>query len=497
MDNITELSESLAVNVNKIKKIFHYPQNSDLMIRELYLSSIKRKAVLFYMNGMVNEQFLNQYVIKPLVENTSEFSNSAVGIEFIKNSLQSSKIRKLSCYSDIVKDILDGRTILIIDGYAAALSSNTIKYEHRSVERSETENVVKGPHESFVESPLVNRSLIRKHLKSSNLVTEAINIYVDDKSEVYIMYNKAIANPELVNEVRQRINKIKQNNYTGMVTASIIQQYIEDSSLLLPTLLYTELPDRAASFIKEGHVVVLADSSPSSLIAPATFWSFFHTPEDMYFRLLAGNFIRIVRIIAVFISLFTPAIYIAITNYHQEMIPTDLLLAISATRERVPFPIVFEVVGMEIAFEIIRECSFRIPSNIGSTIGIVGTLVLGQAAVQANIISPLLVIIIAITGLSGFSVSNIDLNMSLRVSRFFFTFCAIMMGFLGLAIGITAFTAYVVSVKSFGVPFFSPVTPYYESSMDMLIRSKVRNQWLKALFTNPKLRFKKTPSKEE
>jgi spore germination protein KA len=406
-------------------------------------------------------------------------------------------MKKQNSYSEIAKDLLDGRTVLIIDGFAGALSSNTIKYEHRAVERSQTENIIKGPHESFVESPLVNRALIRKLARNKNLVSEAIDIGLEDRSEVFIMYNKNIANPELVNEVRKRINKIKEDKYSGMATAAIIQQYIEDSSLLMPTVLYTELPDRAASFIKEGHVIVIADSSPSCLIAPATFWSFFHTPEDMYFRFIAGNFIRLIRIIAVFISLLTPAIYVAITNYHQEMIPTDLLLAISATRERVPFPIVFEVVGMEIAFEIIRECSFRIPTNIGSTIGIVGTLVLGQAAVQANIISPILVIIIAITGLSGFAVSNADLNMSLRVSRVFFTFCAIMMGFLGLAVGITAFTAYVVSVKSFGVPFFSPVTPHYESSLDMLFRSKVRNQWLKALFTNPKIKLKNTPSKEE
>jgi spore germination protein KA len=262
-------------------------------------------------------------------------------------------------------------------------------------------------------------------------------------------------------------------------------------------VLFTELPDRAVSFLKEGHVVILVDNNPSCLIVPATFWSFFHTPEDMSYRWIAGNFIRLIRLIAVFISLLTPAIYIAITNYHQEMIPTDLLLAISATREKVPFPIVFEVVGMEIAFEIIRECSFRIPTSIGSTIGIVGTLILGQAAVQANIISPILVIVVALTGLSTFAISNTDLNMSIRISRFFFTFCSIMMGFLGLSLGITVFTVYIISIKSFGVSFFAPVTPHYEASRDMIFRSTIKNQWLRALFTRPKLKYKKTPSKEE
>jgi spore germination protein KA len=496
--NMEVMSDNLISNASRIKELFHYPLNSDLVIREIYISSIKRKSVLFYINGIVNEEFIDDYIIKPLIENTKSEAEVTLGIDLIKNSLQASKINMQTRFSEIAKDLLDGKAILLIDGYAGALSSVTVKYEHRSVERSQTENVTKGSHESFVESSLVNRSLIRKYLKSKNLVTETIDIGVEDKCDIHILYHNSIANPELISEVKQRINRIKEDNYNGMINSSIVEQYIEDTTFsIVPTVLFTELPDRAVSFLKEGHVVILVDNNPSCLIVPATFWSLFHTAEDMNYRWIAGNFIRLIRIIAIFISLMTPAIYIAITNYHQEMIPTDLLLAISATREKVPFPIVFEVVGMEIVFEIIRECSFRIPTNIGSTIGIVGTLILGQAAVQANIISPILVIVVAITGLSSFAVSSTDLNMSIRISRFFFTFCSIMMGFLGLSLGIIIFTAYIVSIESFGVPFLAPITPHYESSRDMIFRSVVKRQWLKPLFTKPKLKNKKTPSKEE
>ncbi|MDF2674167.1 MAG: spore gernimation protein [Clostridiales bacterium] len=498
MNNMEVMSDSLISNVSRIKEMFHYPLNSDLVIREIYISSIKRKSVLFYMNGIVNEEFIDKHIIKPLIEGTRNEAEGSTDIELIKNSLQASQFNKLTRLSEIAKDLLDGKSILLIEGYEGALSSLSIKYEHRNVERSQTENVTKGSHESFVESSLVNRSLIRKYLKSKNLITETLDIGVEDKCDVHILYHNSIASPELINEVKQRINRIMEDNYNGMISSSIVEQYIEDTTFsIVPTVLFTELPDRAVSFLKEGHVVIFVDNSPSCLIVPATFWSFFHTPEDMSYRWIAGNFIRLVRIIAVFISLLTPAIYIAVTNYHQEMIPTDLLLAISATRESVPFPIVFEVVGMEIAFEIIRECSFRIPTSIGSTVGIVGTLILGQAAVQANIISPILVIVVALTGLSSFAVSNTDLNMSIRVSRFFFTFCAIMMGFLGLALGIVVFTTYIVSIESFGVPFLAPITPHYETSRDMIFRSVVKHQWLRPLFAKPKLEKKKTQPKEE
>lgn len=498
MEDRDVISENLISNFNILKEMFHYPLNADLAVRELHINSINKDSILLYINGIINEDTIDGYIIKPLIENTIATSEVNSGIDLIKNILQPLRIKKKNKFLDVAKDLLDGKTILLISGYSEVLSVNTLKYEHRSIEESKSESIVKGPHESFVESATINRSLIRKSLKNRNLITESIEIGTEDNCEIHLMYKSNTVNPELVKEVRDRIKKIKEDGYNGIITSSTLQQYIEDNSIsIVPTIMLTELPDRAVSFIKEGHIVILADNASSCLIVPATFWSFFHTPEDMYHRWIAGNFIRLIRIAAVLISLLTPAIYIAITNYHQEMIPTDLLLAISSTRERVPFPILFEVVGMELAFEIIRECSIRIPTNIGSTIGIVGTLILGQAAVEANIVSPILVIIIALTGVSSFAVSNIDLNMSIRISRFFFTFCSIMMGFLGLAIGITTFGVYVISIKSFGVPFFAPVIPYYESSRDMAFRSTVKRQWLKALYAKSKLKYKKTPSEEE
>lgn len=492
---ITEavIGTDLAFNMEKLKRIFVYPKNQDFAIRELYIELVKKKAALIYLEGIVNEPVIDEFIIDPVINNSGYKADGIQGIDLIRLSLSTVKVKEMSSFSRITQTVLDGYSVLLIDGFDKALSIDTAKYEHRSVERSETENITKGPHEGFIEAFKVNDSLIRKHLRNEKLVSESVNVGYKTLTRVFLMYREDVADPSLIDNIKERLGNIRTD---AMVTTSILGQFIEDNDYsIVPTVLYTELPDRAASYIESGHVVLLVDNSPSALIAPATFWSLFHTPEDTYHRWIAGNFIRLIRIISIFIMLFTPALYVAATNYHPEMIPTDLLLAIAASREKVPFPVIFEVVGMEMAFEVIREASIRIPTSMGATIGIVGALILGQAAVQANIISPLVVIIVALTGVASFAVSNTDLNMSIRISRFFFTFCGMVMGFLGIAVGIVVFLGYVISIRSFGVPFLAPVVPHSKSSRDMLFRSSVKDQNIRPLLTKLKSVYKSRPYK--
>jgi len=215
------------------------------------------------------------------------------------------------------------------------------------------------------------------------------------------------------------------------------------------------------------------ENSSASLILPVTFWSYFHSPEDRYLRLVFGNFSRLVRFFAVFITLFISSIYVALTNFHFEMIPQDLLLAISSARERVPFPVPIEVLIMEFAFELIREAGLRIPSPLGPTIGIVGALILGQAAVEANIISPIIVIVAALSGLSSFAVGDVSFNYSVRITRFLFIFSSMLFGIFSLIGAFLLWVMYMTSVKSFGVPYLSPMTPHYKSGGDFLFRKAV------------------------
>jgi spore germination protein KA len=298
------------------------------------------------------------------------------------------------------------------------------------------------------------------------------------------MYVADIANPNIVKDVKERISKIDAERVQA---ASILEQYLEERPYsLVPTTLATERPDRVASFLIEGHVALIMDGSPSVVIVPITFWSIFHNPEDQYQRWAYGNFIRIIRLMCVFIALLTPGLFTAVTMYHIDMIPTDLVLAIASSREKLPFPALMEVIIMEIAFEILREAGVRIPTPIGPTIGIVGALILGQAAVEANVVSPILVIIVAITGLASFAIPEISLSFMIRIARFLFLFAGAFMGFFGLATLFTISLAYVSHIKSFGVYFMSPYAPTYKSSKDLVARPPQRKQWLRPLNMAPK-----------
>ena len=496
MENcIDKIGKELSTNTQKLKDIFCYPINESFNIREVYIYAVKKKGCLIYLKGTVNEQLIDEFIIEKLIREHMTCNEVVHDLTLIKRIISAIKFTEETSFKQITKKILEGHVVLLIDGIDSCLVIEVTKYEQRAIGRSETENVIKGPHESFVEFYEINISLIRKYVKSAKLVNESVEIGLKETCKVQLVYREDIADPKLISNIKARLGEIKSDE---LMTSAVLGQYIEDNSYsIVPTVLFTELPDRAAAFIKEGYVVILPDNSPSVIIAPATFWSFFHTPEDTYHRWIAGNFIRILRLAAMTMTLLTPAIYIGLTNFHPEMIPTDLLLAIAASREKVPFPVIFEVIGMEIAFEIIREASIRIPTSIGSTIGIVGALILGQAAVQANIISPLIVIVVSITGVASFIISNVDLNMSVRIARFYFLACAILMGFLGIAVGIVIFFGYIISIKSFGVPFLAPVTPHYDSSRDMYLRSVIKKQMIRPLLTNLKIIYKRKPTRKE
>ncbi|MTI47613.1 MAG: spore germination protein [Firmicutes bacterium] len=480
------LFNNLEKNARYLKTTFCYPRNKGLIFRELYVKSIDKKANIFFIDGMANDKNIIDHIIYPLSEDISTLKEEAKNI---KNIIKAKDIKELDCFHEIIDDILIGNTIVLIEGHSVGFSVDTSKFEHRQVEKPIRENVIKGPQEGFVESSQINLSLLRKRLRNEKLITERLTIGERSKSVVEIIYIDDLANSDIVNEVKDRINEIQADT---IHTIDILEQHIEERPYsLVPTVLYTERPDRVAAFLMEGHVAVLMDSSSDCLVLPVTFWSLFHTGEDMYQRWAYGNFIRIIRMISLFIALLTPSIYIAVSTFHSEMLPTDLLLAITATRERVPFPVIIEVMIMESAFELLREAGIRIPTPIGPTIGIVGALILGQAAVEANIVSPILVIIVALTGLASFAIPNNSLNFMIRISRFMFLILSSMLGAFGIMAGIAITVSYLVSVKSFGVPFLAPLAPYYPSSKDTIFRLPVWMQWIRPEHVKPKNNIRK------
>lgn len=479
------LSTDMNFNVDQMKLIFNHPVNKALHVREVYVSALNRGASILYIEGTIDLVVLEEQIVKRLQKEAPNVHapvwDSASFL--IRHVLAASDAKKVQDMNDIVKKLLDGNTIIIPEGYAWALAVESSGFEHRTVAEPQTENVLRGPREAFIESASVNRSLIRKQLRDPHLITEMITLGQQTDKLVSLVYLQHIANPDLINKVKDRIAQIESKDIMNL---SMLEQHLEERPYsIFPSILLTERPDRTSAFLMEGHIAMFMENSPYSLIVPITFWSLFHTAEDHYFRWMFGNFIRLIRVIAIFVALLTPSFYIAVSTFHAEMIPTDLMLAIAAARERVPFPVFFEIIFMEIAFEILREAGIRVPTPIGPTIGIVGALILGQAAVDANIVSPILVIVVSLTGLASFAIPEISFNFTIRILRFVMLFAASIIGFFGIALVITLLTVYIVSLKSFGVPFMSPMAPYQPSSKDLVFRRPVWKEWLQPLYASP------------
>lgn len=477
------LSNELQDNIEELNHRFESKLNNDFITRSCDVLSLDKKASIFFMNGLVDPKEIEEFILQPLTKTTIKFDEYKDTEQVIQDIIPVKNIKIVSMVSECVQGINRGQTLLVLEGIEKGVLLDTTKIEHRSIDKPQNELVLKGTNEGFVESISINKSLIRKQLRYEKLVTENIELKNRASDSISVMYVNDLVDKDVVKEVKKRLKEIEVDNIQNI---ALLEQYLEERPYsLVPTILYTERPDRAVSYILEGHVVILAENSPACLVAPVTFWSFFHTAEDNYQRWAYGNFIRLIRILSFFIAIVTPSFYVAATTFHIEMLPTDLALAIAAKRETIPFPAIIEVLIMEMAFEILREAGVRVPTPIGPTIGIVGALILGQAAVEANLISPIMVIVVAITGLSSFAIPDISFSFMMRIIRFVFLFAAATFGLLGIVICLTLSIAYLTMLNSFGVPFLSPKAPHNPSSKDLIFRKTIRNQQLRPTNINP------------
>ncbi|KAA9022670.1 spore germination protein [Niallia endozanthoxylica] len=457
--------------------LYSFPNNIDFMLREFTINKMERRAVLFYIPSLTDTKLIDEEIIKPLIMTDKEITD-------VPSAMSVSSIRTETGIDKAVNGLNTGDTLLLVEGLRHGYMIKTASAAGRSVEKPQNETTLFGPKESFIEKADINISLIRKRIRSEDFTVEKLTIGARSHNEVFIIYNKELASEKVLSEVKGRIGAISKD---AVQNISLLAQHIEDRKRsLVPTVLQTERPDRAASFIEDGYVIVVMNNSPFALVAPSTFWSFYHSGDDHYLRFINGNFTRLLRILAMFITLFTPSAYIAITNYHMEMLPTDLLLAIAGAREMVPFPAILELLMLELAFELIREAGVRVPVPIGPTIGIVGALILGQAGVEANVVSPIVVIVVALSGLSSYAIGDVNLNYTIRITRFAFLIAAGLMGIFGMVLCFMAALIYLTSLKSFGVPYLAPLTPAYKSSGDTVFRRLLTNEILRPGFTKTK-----------
>ncbi|PAE33649.1 spore germination protein [Bacillus sp. 7884-1] len=472
-----DISSDYEQNLATFKTIFSVPLNTDVKVREFIIRSLNRRAFIFFVSTMVDLEHIKESIMEKLLGNEEPSAK-------IEDIVSYPMAKTATNIGEITEFISGGVTVLFVEGDSQCYLYETTKTHGRSIEKSDNEVIVKGAKEAFNEKVVDNIALIRKKIKNENLIVESKIITKRSRNDVFLVYEKDLVNDELLQTIKDKLSSLDTDKILDL---SILEQYLEERPRsLFPTLLYTERPDRAASFIEEGHIILLMSNSPSCLILPATFWTMFHSPEDHYLRTPYGNFIRILRFLALFVAVFTSPLYIAITNFHVGMIPPDLLMAIAGTRERVPFPSIVEVLMMEIAFELIREAGLRVPSPIGPTIGIVGALILGQAAVQANIISPIVIIVIALSGLSSFIIPDGSLNFAIRITRFLFIFSAGFIGIYGVMALLMAGLFYLTSLKSFGTPYFAPMTPHSFSSKDLIIRHVPMKERFRPGYLKPK-----------
>lgn len=448
----------------------------DLVIRSLELPQTPVKVSAVYLEGITDKALVDHFIQNALSYTGAEKKDGDSSPEraffsYVREqAVTTTKEKVLVSWDELYEALLSGRTLILVDGLDMVLSAATGGGETRAVSEAATQVSIRGSKESFTETIGTNLALVRRRIRNKSLWIESYSIGAVTRTDVAIMYIKGIADDQKVAELKRKLNAIRVDS---ILESGYIEQLIEEKTYTpFPTIYNTERPDSVAGNLLDGRIAVFVDGTPFVLVVPTNFFMFLHTVEDYYQRFDFSTLIRLLRFMCLIISLFGPALFVAALNFHQEMIPTPLLINLAQQREGVPFPTFVEAILMEITFEIIREAGIRLPTTIGQTVSIIGGLVLGQAAVEAGIVSPAMVIVVSLTGICSFATPAFNLALSVRLLRFGIIIIAAFMGLYGIAISALILTAHLCSLRSFGTPFLSPVAPFtVRNQKDTVIRS--------------------------
>jgi spore germination protein len=482
----TLVSTELSSNILHLQTLF--TDCDDVVFSSIHLACGLQASVL-YLRGMVNVELLDCYVLEPLKKASA---GTVASMDKVMGCISVSQYKELHIIGEIIDEVLGGKAVLLLDMIEGALSIELSQSEGRAVEEPLAESVVRGPREGFVESLIVNTSLIRKRLKTPALKFVSFTLGSYSKTDVTMAYMQGIAKPEIISKVSERISQIKLD---GVLESGYIEEMIESNIYSpFPQVQTTARPDVAVSSLLEGRVVIITDNTPIALIAPATFWSLMQSPEDYYQRFLIGSLIRWLRYTFFLIAMLAPAIYVAVLTFHHEMVPTTLLLRVAKSREEIPFPALVEALIMEVTFEALREAGVRLPRQVGSAVSIVGALVIGQAAIQAGLVSAPMVMVVAITGISSFMMPQYSAGISLRMLRFPIMILSGILGLFGLVLGLLLIISHLCILRSFGVPYLAPFAPIYPKGIkDVLFRAPISKMNTRPAFYADKENLKRQP----
>ncbi|MDR1687648.1 MAG: spore germination protein [Clostridiales bacterium] len=432
----------------------------DIVSRKFPVANGQIGIFVIYIDMLVNADVIDRTIMMPLIARawniSSEPESRDIGVfEHLKNEgMTRADIREADDFGAIFTAIMSGDAAVFIDGSAKAVLVSSKGYPNRGVTTAETEVVVYGSKEAFSEVFRFNTALIRRRVRDANLKINQLKVGKRSQTDLALVYIKDVVRPQILNEVKSRISKI---NIDAVQDSGYIAQLIEDSRFSpFPQIQVTERPDKAASAVLEGRIVIVTDNSPFVLIVPATLGVFFQSSEDYYERWHIMSFLRLLRLAAAVISCVLPGAYIAAAVYHPSMISTPLILKMAEARQNIPLSAAFEVLVMDLAFELIREAGIRLPGAIGSTIGIVGGIILGQAAVEAGLVSPIVVIVVALTGIAAFTVPTSSFTSGIRLTKYFILIASCFLGMFGFWLACILVLAHLASLKSFGVPYTFP-----------------------------------------
>lgn len=498
-NRITALfSKVLDENIDTLGALFE--NCADVVKRKLSIGTVNKVDIyVVYIDNMIDKELLEMNTLLQFFRDLKEMPENGQ-FEYIKDKgIQTVDITEVSTMPEIVGQILSGDTIILVDGYDKALKVSVRKMPNRGVPTSENEVAVRGSKESFSEALFINRVLLRRRIKDTNLKIKQVKVGTRTATDVAICYLEGVARTEVIADIERRL---KEYTIDGIFDSGMLEQLTERNIYSpFPEFQSTERPDKAASAILEGRVVILVDNSPIALLLPTTLNSFFQASDDSYTRWEVATFLRLLRYVGALLTISLPGLYVAVINFNAELLSPAMALSFAAARGGVPFSVLVEVIIMEISFQMLLEAGIRLPGPMGGTLGIVGGLIIGDAAVNANIVSPIVVIVIALTAISAFTVPNEPFAAAFRIIRYFILILSSFLGLFGFIMGITFLLIHLGSLKSFGIPYLVPFAAsginQGSDTKDGMVRFPFRTLKRRPLFARKDERTRLVEDKED
>ncbi|PEJ53340.1 spore germination protein [Bacillus sp. AFS017336] len=451
------ISGNLDLNIENVKKSLL--NSSDLTTRNLMFQD--KKIVVVYINTIVGRETLETQVIQQIINNSKDTIPNTVAIKDVKSS---------DSFDECILSIVKGKTVIFIEDEKSVFILETTSFENRSIEQPSSEQTIRGSHDGLVECIITNINQIRRRISNPNLVVKTLSLGVESDTCLAVLYIDTIANEDLVKEVHRRLSYV---DVDYVHSPGNLEEFIEDNPYSpFPQLLTTERSDRIAGNLMEGKIAILTDGSPSALVLPITFFSFYQSPDDYNSRWMVASFARILRLVSFLIAISLPALYIALVSFHFEIIPIDLVFNVKSSLENVPYPPLVEALGMQITLELLRESAIRLPNPIAQTLGVVGGLVIGTAVVQANLVSNTMIVVISLTAIASFVVPDNEIGTSVRLLGFPLMFAASLIGLIGIVFGLSIILIHLCKLESFGSPYFAPFAPFRKADLkDTVVRA--------------------------